>query len=97
MTPKFTWQDCPNPCCRILHCRERFQNQMSDYGCDGEDIKLPQRRLVIHIQNIEGVESIYCNPYRLQIIKAELFGWQEICPQIEAAFLEYCRESETVS
>jgi len=48
-----------------------------------------QPDLVKALFNIKGVTGISLYPYIIRIVKAEVFGWDELRPDIEAAILKH--------
>lgn len=57
---------------------EMFESEKEDLNRAPEEAK----RLAIGIQGIEGVLTFSFEGYQLQIVKAPLFDWEEIDPQV---------------
>ncbi|MFA6270185.1 MAG: hypothetical protein WC657_03180 [Candidatus Paceibacterota bacterium] len=90
--PKVQAEIVPNQHCRQYHTNwkmsdERVGQMLEGYMCSDEQEalnKAPEvtKRIAIGVLGIVGVVNFSLNGYQLQVVKAPLFDWEEIEPQI---------------
>jgi hypothetical protein len=90
--PRLQVEICPNQHCRLYHTNFKMVEERVGQILDGimfEDEKKKieasseaVKKLVYGIQGIPGILNFNFTEYKLQVVKAPLFDWSEIEPQI---------------
>jgi len=92
--PKLQVEICPNQHCRQFRTNfklteERVGKMLGGRMMMSELEELNKagdaaKKIVIGVDGIEGIETFSLTSYELQVVKAPLFDWEEIEPQIIA-------------
>ena len=90
--PKVQTEIVPNPHCRLFRTNFKLSEERVGKTLQGrmmsselEELNKASdaaKKLVIGVDGIDGVETFSLNAYELQVVKAPLFDWEEIEPQI---------------
>jgi hypothetical protein len=49
-----------------------------------------QTPMIKELLNLKGVKSVYLHPYFVFVMKAKVYDWAELLPEIERIILEHC-------
>lgn len=90
--PKVQMEIVPNGDCRLYHTNFKMTENrigqtlecgmLSNEEKDLKNSSETTKRLAIGVMGIEGLKTFNLHPHELQFVKAPLFDWDEIEPQI---------------
>lgn len=69
------------PECRAYHVRAKLTDMPVEVGTKNEDV---ENSILASILAIDGVAAAQLNPYTVSVIKAKMFSWEEVEPNVKA-------------
>lgn len=83
---RYQWEQCPNSAVNVLHLQVHLPTSFDQGGSGDEFCYGPfddeDRQFLRAIADIPGVVSVSTDKHTCQIVKAHLFEWEMVRPQV---------------
>lgn len=84
---RMQWEMCPNPQVAQLHIDQQLPNVGLLRGEVG--LQVEGKELLDLLLGVHGIQDCSTSGYTLQIIKGNVFDWDEVKPRVESVLESY--------